>query len=111
MMSAKVCSLLGLAMRAGKLKVGEDAVLQAIRNQTAQLVLVANDASAATRKKVTDKCKFYQVSWVSWATRDQLGACIGKEERVLLAIIDTGFARSILHEAENEKEVDSVDER
>jgi ribosomal protein L7Ae-like RNA K-turn-binding protein len=111
MMNRKICSLLGLAMRAGKLKVGEDAVLQAIRGQQAQLVIVATDASPATRKKVSDKCKYYQVPWVSWASREQLGACVGKDERVLLAVIDTGFARSILHEAENEKEVDSVDER
>ncbi len=110
-MNRKVCSLLGLAMRAGKLKIGEDAVLQAIRGQQAQLVLIAGDCSANTTKKVTDKCKFYHVVYRIYATRAQLGPCIGQDERVSIAILDKGFAKAIIQQIDTEEEVNPLEKR
>ena len=110
-MNHKICSLLGLAMRAGKLKHGEDAVLQVIRNEQAKLVFVATDASDSTFKKMSDKCTFYKVTLRQIATREELGTCIGKEARVTLAVIDGGFAKSILNWLDNEHEVDHIEKR
>ena len=45
MNSEKIYSLLGLCMRAGKLKSGEFATLEAIRAHKAELVIVSEDAS------------------------------------------------------------------
>ncbi|RCK10940.1 DUF448 domain-containing protein [Bacillus licheniformis] len=54
-------SLLGLANRARKVVSGEDLVVKEIRHSRAKLVLLADDASANTEKKVTDKCRHYDV--------------------------------------------------
>jgi ribosomal protein L7Ae-like RNA K-turn-binding protein len=98
-------------MRAGKLKIGEDAVLQAVRSQNAKLVIVANDASQATSKKIQDKCLFYGVSLRKYGFRDEIGACIGKDSRVLIACIDEGFAKAMIKLLDIENEVDSIEER
>lgn len=88
----KFYNRLGLAMRAGKVVHGE-AVLDAVRSQEAKLVVVAVDASANTRKKVTDKCSHYQIPLMEYGVKDDLGAAIGKESRVVVAVTDAGFAR------------------
>ena len=88
----KIMSYLGLAMRAGKLATGEEAVLQAIRSGQAVKVLIAEDASENARKKYRDKCAFYQVPLSEPLNRHELGRAIGKAERVAVAVTDPGFA-------------------
>jgi ribosomal protein L7Ae-like RNA K-turn-binding protein len=83
---------LGLAMRAGKVVTGDTAVLDAIRTGEARLVILASDAAANARKKYTDKCSHYQIAIMECGTRQEIGAAIGKEERVVVAVTDPGFA-------------------
>lgn len=87
--------LIGLAMKAGKVKNGEGACLEAIRDGTACLVLLAEDASANTSKKISDKCSYYQVPLIRRYPKSQLGKIIGKEERAAAAITDRGLAEAI----------------
>ncbi|MFT0800787.1 YlxQ family RNA-binding protein [Bacillus swezeyi] len=89
-------SLLGLANRARKVVSGEDLVVKEIRNSRAKLVLLADDASANTEKKVTDKCKHYDVPVRKIADRTLLGRSIGKDSRVVVAVTDQGFANTLL---------------
>lgn len=96
-MNRQVLQLLGLAMRARKLITGEELVVGAIRNSQAKLVLLATDASANTTKKVSDKCSHYRVPLLVPADRFTLGAAIGKEARVAIAITDTKMAEGIQH--------------
>ena len=52
---SKALSYLGLAMRAGKIVTGDEAVLKAVRSSEAKLVVLAGDASDNTQKKFRDK--------------------------------------------------------
>lgn len=88
----KFYSALGLAMRARKLVTGEETVLKAIRSGEARLVIIAEDASDGTRKKFHDKCASYGVPIIEAGSRESLGASIGKETRVSIAVADEGFA-------------------
>lgn len=103
-------SYLGLAMRAGKLAIGDDIVLQAIRSKEAKLVILADDASARTQKKFRDKCSHYQIPLVVYGNRYELGASIGKEERVVIAVNDQGFAEMIAKCQVKPAEVEGIDE-
>ncbi|GAB7388258.1 YlxQ family RNA-binding protein [Bacillaceae bacterium] len=94
-MRGKGFQLLGLAMRAGKLVTGEEQVVKAVRAKRAKLVLLAEDAAANTRKKIEDKCKFYEVPLLRAGNRAELGRAIGKRERVVIAVLDEGFATSL----------------
>lgn len=88
----KVLQLLGLAMRAGKIVTGEELVVREIQGRRAHLVILAEDVSLNTKKKVTDKCSFFNVEKHVFGSREELGHAIGKESRVVLAITDAGFA-------------------
>ena len=93
--SNKIYSLLGLSMRAGKVKSGETAVMDAIRKRKACLVIIAEDASENTTKQFSDKCKYYDVPAVIFGDKDSLGHAIGKDVRTSLAITDKGLSESI----------------
>jgi ribosomal protein L7Ae-like RNA K-turn-binding protein len=85
-------SLLGLANRARKVSSGEELVLKDIRQSKAKLVLLSKDASANTSKKITDKCQYYNIPLVHVENRYLLGQAIGKDARVAVAVLDSGFA-------------------
>jgi ribosomal protein L7Ae-like RNA K-turn-binding protein len=96
----KLYQLLGLAMRAGKVVSGETAVIERIRSSQIHVVLIAQDASTNTFKKVTDKCTYYETPWQTVSSRGELGAAIGKDERVVVGVTDPGFARKIIQYSE-----------
>lgn len=89
-------SLLGLANRARKIISGEELTIKEIRNGKAKLVLLSADASANTVKKITDKCKSYRVPMKMVENRTILGSAIGKEARVVVAVLDAGFAKKLM---------------
>ncbi len=88
-------SLLGLAARARKVVSGEELVIKDVRNQTVALVLLSEDASENTKKKILDKCGHYRVSVRTASDRETLGRAIGKTERVVIGIKDAGFAKKL----------------
>lgn len=100
-MKDKVISLLGLAERAGKIASGEFAAEKAVKTGKAFLVVVAEDASANTKKKFKDMCQYYQVSFACYAEKETLGRGIGKELRASLAVLDSGFAKAIEKQMDN----------
>jgi len=109
MAGSRTLSHLGLAMRAGKLASGEEPVLKAIRSGEAKLVILAQDASDNTEKKLTDKCESYQVPLVIGFTRYELGGAVGKPERVMFAVTDQGFAQMIAGGFVQHSEVENIE--
>lgn len=92
----KVLSLLGLAMRGRNLVSGEFQTLEAIKKGSAMLVIIAEDASDNTKKLFTDKCTFYEVPVVQYASKAQLGRAIGKDLRSSIGVCDVGLADAII---------------
>ena len=92
----KVLSLLGLSARAGKIASGEFAAETAVKSGKAALVIVAEDASANTKKLFHDKCTFYEVPVFDYGTKETLGHAIGKELRASVAVLDNGLANAII---------------
>ena len=96
----KIFSLLGLAMKAGRVMSGEFATDKSVKEGSAFLVLVSEDASDNTKKKFSNTCEFYEVPRYFFGTKDELGHAIGKEMRSSLAITDEGFAKSLIKHLE-----------
>lgn len=88
-------SFLGLANRARKVISGEELVVKEIQRKRAKLVILSEDASENTRKKISDKCAFYCVPLCYVDNRHELGGAIGKGARVVVAITDEGFAQKL----------------
>ncbi|KRN02758.1 ribosomal protein HS6-type (S12 L30 L7a) [Levilactobacillus senmaizukei DSM 21775 = NBRC 103853] len=92
--SDKALQLLGLVRRAGKLVTGESFVLAAVRDGSAKMVLLANDAGKSSQKQFRDKTTSYQVELIETFTKDQLSTAIGAA-RTVIAITDPGFVRKL----------------
>lgn len=92
----KVLSMVGLATRAGKAASGEFSTEKAVKRGKAVLVLVAGDASENTKKMFTNMCAFYKVPLKIYGTKETLGRAMGKEYRASIALLDRGFAGSVL---------------
>jgi ribosomal protein L7Ae-like RNA K-turn-binding protein len=92
----KTLSLLGLAMRAGKAITGEDEIEKAVRKGRAKIILVANDASIATKKRYMDLSRHYEISCAELqASKEELGSAIGKDYRAAVAVSDAGFSKAL----------------
>ena len=94
MLNHKVLSLLGLASRARKISCG-DVLLKDIRSHKIYFVIIAEDASENTKKKFSDKCKYYHIDYMIIGQIDDLSQAIGKDNRVVIGIKDKGFADKI----------------
>lgn len=95
MKEKKLTSLLGLAQKAGKIVSGELAVEKTVRAGKAKVLLVAADASDATKKNYRDMTTYYKIPIYEGLSKQQMGLSIGKANRAVLAIIDDGFSRVI----------------
>ena len=102
MMQNKVLSLLGLAARGRNVVSGELQTLNAVKDGSAMLVIIAEDASENTRKMFTDKCGFYDVPVRVFGTKQALGRAIGKDVRSSIAVVNEGLAQSMIGYLESE---------
>ena len=94
-MNKSYINILGLSNAARKIVSGET-LLKNIRNKKVCLVLIAANASDNTKKKLTDKCHYYDIQYyIIDVESDVLAKAIGKENRVAVGIIDRGFAKKI----------------
>ena len=96
----KIFSMLGLATRSRNIVSGEFMTEKSVKSKQAVLVLVATDASDNTKKMFRNMCEFYKVPYYVYGTKEELGHCMGKEFRASLAVIDRGFANSIIKNLE-----------
>lgn len=85
-------SLLGLALRAGRLAVGEDLTAQAITAHKARLLLLAADAAPHTVRR-TERLAGERLPVAALqCNKQQLGAALGRESCAVCAVTDLGFA-------------------
>ena len=85
-------STIGLAMKSGNIASGEFMTEKSVKEGSAQLVIVATDASENTKKKFRNMCEFYHVTLIEFGDKDSLGYAIGKEFRASMAVLDRGLA-------------------
>ena len=96
MKEKKVYSLLGLATRGRNIVSGEFMTEKAVKEGTAYLVIVGEDASDNTKKMFQNMCHFYQVPVYIFGKKNELGHAMGKELRASLAVTDSGLAKSLV---------------
>lgn len=111
MENKKALSLLGLAVRAGKVESGEFSTEQAIKRKKASLVIVAVDASENTRKQFRDKCAYFKIPLYFWETKETLGSSMGKGFRASLAIVDKKFARGMIEQLDQTEEPEHIEQQ
>ena len=92
MTDAKINGVLGLAQKAGRLASGDAGVKEALQNNEAFLLIVAEDAAPNTVKELCFLAEKQSVRVLRLLTRTELGSCIGKAPRAAVAVLNQGFA-------------------
>ena len=85
-------SLLGLALRAGRLAVGEEPVGAACRGHKAYLLLLASDAADNTIRRALQFNKAGKTICLTLPlTKQELGSGLGRASCAMAALTDVGF--------------------
>lgn len=101
---SKALAMLGMAQKAGRIVSGEFSTEKAVKDGSAYMVIVAEDASDNTKKQFSNMCSFYEVPFYVYCDKETLGKAIGKQYRASLAVRDEGFKNTIEKHLKNELE-------
>ena len=93
---ARLLGQLGLAARAGRLRVGMDAVEESVRRGEARAVIVAADASAGTERRIGRLLSGRPPGCKVVVDGDRLGHAVGRSRVVVVAVTDSSLARRVL---------------
>ncbi|MCY1714971.1 L7Ae/L30e/S12e/Gadd45 family ribosomal protein [Caproiciproducens galactitolivorans] len=95
-MNEKILHLLGIARRAGRLTLGNDAVIESLRRGNAKLVLLAKDLSPRTAGGVRLAAEEEGIALQALSsTMDEISMALGKRTGVV-AVNDAGFASRLI---------------
>ena len=97
-MQSKAMSLLGFAKKSGNLVSGVNTCGFAIEKGKAKLVILAEDISAGSEKKIMKEIRKKGVPYIKYGTIEELSHIAGESGRSVFAVLDKGFAESILRE-------------
>ena len=91
-----VLSLLGLALRGGRLAVGEEPSALAAKAGQARLLLTASDAAGNTLRRTEHLAEEGHCLWLRLPfTKAELGGALGRGSAALAALTDTGLAAAV----------------
>ena len=98
-----VLSLLGLALRGGRLVMGEEPVEGIVRARDARVLLLAKDAADNTFRRCRHFADVGQCLWVTLPfTKDELGSAVGRSSVAIMAVTDVGLAHAIVQKLASE---------
>jgi ribosomal protein L7Ae-like RNA K-turn-binding protein len=94
----KIKTLIGFALRAGKVIVGRSAVVAALEKKQIRLIVISEDAS--------EKLDFLQspaaqVRSIRFGNKEELGAWFGRKEVAVFALTDAQFSHALEKAAAN----------
>jgi predicted RNA-binding protein YlxR (DUF448 family) len=98
LLSRRVLSTLGLARRAGQVAVGFEQVRAALRSGTAAVLLAASDGAADGRRKLRRLAP--ELPLIVAFSSAELGAALGRESLVHVAVAPGGLAQRLLQDVE-----------
>lgn len=94
----KFLSMLGLSRRAGQVTIGTPLVTGLLPTGKMRVVFYTADASANTKKRITDKCRFYNVKCIELQIpSSEIGHIVGMKSTVcVVGITDDNFSKQLL---------------
>ena len=90
-------SMIGLALRAGKLEAGEDPAGDACRERRCRLLLTAHDASENTLRRAEHFAELGQCLTLELPySKAELGSALGRGSCAVAAVTDLGLALAVV---------------
>ena len=96
MINNKICGLLGLARKAGKLIFGTEACKQEIESNKVKLVIIATDASERTKMNFKNICREKELPIFEILNMEEMGKAIGQSNKAVIGIKDINFSKEII---------------
>ena len=95
-MIENILSFLGLALKAGKVEIGEEPVGAVTRAKKARLLLLAQDAAPSSVRRAMGFAEYGNcLCLIIDADKDALGGALGRTSCAMCAVTDIGFAATI----------------
>lgn len=95
MENKKICGLLGLATKAGKIVFGSEACKSAIEKKKIKMLIVAENASENTKSNFKQICKKYNIPIYEILQIEEISNTIGKNNKAIIGISDINFSKEI----------------
>ena len=96
-MTEHILSMLGLALKAGRVEVGEEPTGAAARAKKARVIFVAQDAAPSSVRRAQSFARTGSTLCVTLpADKDALGRSLGRSSVAMCAVTDIGFAQSLV---------------
>lgn len=92
----KLCGLLGLSTRAGKVVFGTESCQSAIEKRRVKLVLVGIDASERMKLNFKNICEKGNIPIYEVLTVEEISGAIGKNNKAVVGIIDVNFSKEMV---------------
>lgn len=96
MINNKICGLLGLARRAGKLSFGTEACRQEIESNKIKLVIIATDAAERTKMNFKSICNEKEIPIFEVLNIEEMSKAIGQFNKAVIGIKDKNFSNEII---------------
>jgi ribosomal protein L7Ae-like RNA K-turn-binding protein len=103
MLNSKLTGYLGFAAKARKLQTGYNTCLSLIERRKVRLLIVAEDSSPNTIKKMTQKCESSGTDCRIFGSKDELSKVTGGSGNGIFAITDGNFAKVIKEEIDRDQ--------
>jgi len=104
--TADTLGLIGIALKAGRVAVGEEPVSDACRSHGAKLILLASDTAENSVRRAEKFAEAGKTPCLTApCTKEELGRALGRTSCAMIAVTDTGLASGLLAKlAEQEPE-------
>ena len=87
----------GMALRAGRLEVGDEAAGDACRYKRCRLLLVTDDAGEGTQRRAAHAAEEGQCLLAELpCSKEELGAALGRKSCAMAAVTDLGLAQAVV---------------
>ena len=103
-MNRKVISYLGFAKKYGNLVSGVNTCTFAMAKRKAKLIILAEDISENSEKKIMKEIRKYGTDFVRYGTSEELSHAVGTAGRSVFGVCDGNFKEVILKEINREAE-------
>lgn len=103
-MNRKVISYLGFAKKSGNLMAGVNTCTFALNKGKVRLVILAEDISENSEKKIMKEIRRRGVRYVKYGNGEEMSHAIGSQGRSVFAVCDRNFSEAILNEINRENQ-------
>ena len=107
-MLRQLAGFLGLCGRAGQIALGQDACVDAVRSETAVVVLMDEGSAPTTRKRFSDSCASHRVPLYS-VPRGMISQALGKDGRMTVTVKRGRMAQKLLELLREEVPLSGMD--